>query len=316
MAISLINASVGTKNPKSLSPTSSMASLSASSSSDLYDEVVERKQESNDWYAKLISKFTNNKERPDSSVIASFIGGVGGIFQAGFLAILHYKFLNKNSYILEAFEPEKGDSLFLKLQKWYFRLKLKRTENWTNKFDLIKNIKNPALKASLGIGVSLVAGAITGIAMGFGWSIYDKFSKTSVNGKVSHISKKDMQLHPILARLNEFVKTENGKSAFKNSIVKNDDGSVTFKFRGLNKEYTFTRDELIKANEKYITKLDENGKIDHYIKRYTNSDGDVLAFELAYIKLRKEISPKEIKSNLENVKGDKFAYILTGENPN
>src|SRR5574344_2075870 len=117
MAISLINASMETKNPTSSSPTSSMASLSASSSTDLYDEVVERKQKSNDWYAKLISKFTNNKKRPDSSVVASFIGGVGGIFQAGFLAILHYKFLNKNPSIVEVFEPGKGDSLLLKLQK-------------------------------------------------------------------------------------------------------------------------------------------------------------------------------------------------------
>src|SRR5574344_1887722 len=76
-----------------------------SSGNDLYDEMVERKEKSKDWYAKIISKITKNNKRPDSSVIATVIGGFTGALQAGIFAFLHYKVFRKNSTLLDVLKP-------------------------------------------------------------------------------------------------------------------------------------------------------------------------------------------------------------------
>jgi len=77
--------------------------------------------------------------------------------------------------------------------------------------------------------------------------------------------------------------TDDGAELIKNAITKNDDGSYTVKFDGVDKEYTITEDELESANKKGF--LEGLG-----VKKseYSTGDDDVLLIELAMEKLVNE----------------------------
>jgi hypothetical protein len=315
MVVNVVSNNSGSYVPQKTLNSSISGNNVAYSFSDIdtiLDDFDERKQKSKDWYAKIISHFTKNKKRPDSATVATVIGGVGGVAQALFLAVLHYKFLKNNKELLNCLEYEKGDGVLIRLQKWYLKSKLNKTNKWTNKFNVVKNIKNPVLKGTIGVGLSVIATALTGAGFGYLWNAYDNYKKTKVNGELSHISNHDMKKHPILAKFKKLSETEQGKKIIKDAIVKNDDGSVTVNFKGANKSYTFTKDDLKAANDKYITKFDSKGSVTGYIKKYARADGDALVLELAFAKLKQEKDIKDIKTKLVGSASNQICYLLSG----
>ena len=75
-----------------------------------------------------------------------------------------------------------------------------------------------------------------------------------------------------------------GVDIIKNSITKNDDGSVSVQFKGLNSSYTITEEEFNRATQSFVTSPDGVKE-----RVYSNGDADVLVFELAAEKLRTDI---------------------------
>jgi len=92
-----------------------------------------------------------------------------------------------------------------------------------------------------------------------------------------------------------------GAEIIKDAITKNDDGSVTVNFKGVNVSYTITEDEFNKARDEYITSPDGIRE-----KKYSDYDSDVLIFELAAKKYRTDISEGKFK----DAKIPNYAKIL------
>lgn len=80
--------------------------------------------------------------------------------------------------------------------------------------------------------------------------------------------------------------TDAGKEAIKNAIKPNPDGSVTVYFRGIDKSYTVSAEE-IKRHDTDDNRYDE----------YSNGDNDMLALELATEKVFGDIKSHKIKGN-------------------
>lgn len=102
----------------------------------------------------------------------------------------------------------------------------------------------------------------------------------------------------LLAQMNSMAQTEWGKEAFKNAITKEDDGSFTVHFKGINKDIKISQKEFEKAQK------------DSY---YSNGDADALLLELATEKHFKEtgLNNGTIKGN--SLAGeDSLQFLMTG----
>ena len=83
--------------------------------------------------------------------------------------------------------------------------------------------------------------------------------------------------------------TDEGKKIIKESITANSDGSVTVTFKGLGVSYT------ISAAEIRLHDTDSNKN-----DAYSNGDNDMLAFELAVEKLKKDIKSGKVKLDVDS----------------
>ncbi len=126
----------------------------------------------------------------------------------------------------------------------------------------------------------------------------------------------------VLAGVNSLRETEIGAKILNDSIVQNDDGSVTVLLNGLGQEYTFSPEEI--ALNQYQTPS----------KEYSSGDTDMNLIEMAIGKYREElIASGDYKANSRNLdktaggnatvedplKGgqlDEAIYYLTGVKPN
>lgn len=114
--------------------------------------------------------------------------------------------------------------------------------------------------------------------------IYEDGEEIVANGVLENSEQGrigDCWLH---SQVNALKDTDFGKDAIKNAIQKNEDGSYTVKFKGVNKSYTFSAEEI-------QSKIDENV--------YSKGDLDYKLIEMGVEKLYDEQIPKEIEKELK-----------------
>ena len=114
--------------------------------------------------------------------------------------------------------------------------------------------------------------------------IYEDGNEIEANGVLENSEQGrigDCWLH---SQVNALKDTDFGKDAIKNAIQKNEDGSYTVKFKGVNKSYTFSSEEI-------QSKIDENV--------YSKGDLDYKLIEMGVEKLYDEQIPKEIEKELK-----------------
>ena len=114
--------------------------------------------------------------------------------------------------------------------------------------------------------------------------IYEDGEEIVANGVLENSAQGrigDCWLH---SQVNALKDTDFGKDAIKNAIQKNEDGSYTVKFKGVNKSYTFSSEEI-------QSKIDENV--------YSKGDLDYKLIEMGVEKLYDEQIPKEIEKELK-----------------
>lgn len=114
--------------------------------------------------------------------------------------------------------------------------------------------------------------------------IYEDGEEIVANGVLENSTQGrigDCWLH---SQVNALKDTDFGKDAIKNAIQKNEDGSYTVKFKGVNKSYTFSAEEI-------QSKIDENV--------YSKGDLDYKLIEMGVEKLYDEQIPKEIEKELK-----------------
>lgn len=114
--------------------------------------------------------------------------------------------------------------------------------------------------------------------------------------------------------------TKEGRKILEEALTFNPDNSVTVHFKGLNVSYTITPEEILEAQA-----LSES-----YNRTYTSGDNDVLIFELATEKLRRDIMAGKVKmppeeyfgyhedngnpgGGIEGGRTKQFIYFLTGK---
>ncbi|MCM1338663.1 MAG: hypothetical protein NC191_03220 [Muribaculaceae bacterium] len=99
-----------------------------------------------------------------------------------------------------------------------------------------------------------------------------------------------------LSGLKALSVTPIGNDIIRNSITKNDDGTITVNFKGANKSYTITEKEFNSAVKGGIAyKLAGSG-----VHKYSTGDSDVLVLELAMEKLKKDIIDGNVDTTLPN----------------
>ena len=102
----------------------------------------------------------------------------------------------------------------------------------------------------------------------------------------------------LLAQMNSMSKTSWGKEALKNAITKENDGSFTVHFKGVNKDITVSAEEFKKAQRN---------------SDYSSGDADALLLEVAMDKHFKaeNINSGSIKGN-DLAGEDSLQFVLTG----
>ena len=102
----------------------------------------------------------------------------------------------------------------------------------------------------------------------------------------------------LLAQMNSMSKTDWGKKAFKDAITKEQDGSFTVHFKGIDKD--------VKISQKEFKKAQKNSY-------YSSGDADPLLLELAVEKHFKETNLNEGTISGNSLAGkDSLQYLMTG----
>lgn len=114
--------------------------------------------------------------------------------------------------------------------------------------------------------------------------IYEDGNEIEANGVLENSQQEDIGDCWLHSEVNAIKDTDFGKEAIKNAIQKNEDGSYTVKFKGVNKSYTFSSEEI-------QSKIDEN--------KYSKGDLDYKLLEMGVEKLYDEEIPKEIEKELK-----------------
>jgi len=127
----------------------------------------------------------------------------------------------------------------------------------------------------------------------------------------------------MLSGLKSLSCTPRGAQIIKDAVTKNDDGSITINFKGLNTSYTITEEEFKNAKEEYLTSPDGVKE-----QKYSSGDVDAMVFELAVEKIRRDLSSGRYKDadvpNYAKIVVDKenpidggvqgqLYYLLTGK---
>lgn len=239
--------------------------VSASDIVDAYDEVMEKK---NNYIAVKLANNNDSKKRASATVIGANAGLLQMIALCGVYALIK-AFPKLNNPLLNKFVVKKFD-------KW---INLAKQNNPTASYtrQLMSAFWAKAI-ASTGIGA----------ALGYGGGVYATLKNTYVNGKISN-TKSGAEGSWMSSGLKSIASTKEGAEVIKNSIHKNDDGSVVVNFNGINKNYLITKKELEDASNEYITRTNEEGKVESFDKKFSKGDGDVLAFELAFEKYSNDV---------------------------
>lgn len=114
--------------------------------------------------------------------------------------------------------------------------------------------------------------------------------KHNSNGIIDDTRQKSIGDCWVLSGVNALRDSSIGAQILQNSLVQNDDGSVTVKLTGVGKEYTFSAEEIME--HKY-----QNEKLS-----YSSGDSDMNLFEMAIGQYRKEtIESGDYKKNSRNL---------------
>ena len=272
---------------------------------DAYDTVMEKK---NNYIATKLANNNDTKKRASATVI----GAAFGALQVAALT---------GAYGLIKMYPKLNNKLFKKL--------------FVNNFDewiaiAKKNHPNSTVFSQVlhGIGAKSLWAIGSGALFGYACDLYSTMRNTIVNRKISNTNI-GAEGSVVTSTLKSLSSTEEGKAIIKNSIYKNDDGSVNVRFNGVNKEYNITSKELKNASRAYLAKTDADGKLKGFEKKFSKGDGDTLAFEVAFEKycddVRKGIMPKDknVPLSIQKVSQDgdilfrdcpvgSFYYLMTG----
>ena len=103
----------------------------------------------------------------------------------------------------------------------------------------------------------------------------------SSNREIEDTKQKNIGDCWILADVNSLKATEKGREVIKNSIIHNDNGSVTVKLNGVNREYTYSAEDIVALE--YPTKD----------KTYALGDTDMNLIEMAIKDYRIELFEKD-----------------------
>lgn len=280
--------------------------INTPSALDCYNLVQDTK---NDKIAVVIANNTGKKDRAS----ATMIGGTFGLFQSVLFAATYG--LGKKFPSLQKCPPIKW--AVGQIDKWIKAVE-KIHPDKSHSYHVRNGVMNKALYL---IG--------SGAALGYAADWYSTYSNTRTNGKISNIKQGEFSNSGLISALNSLSSTDEGKEIIKNSMKRNDDNSITIKFKGVDREYNITKKELKEATKQYVTHENENGKITSFKKKYSKGDGDVLAFELALDKFKQDIKnnnitpdkniPDYVFDSTENQNVDKNTatkqayYLLTGE---
>ena len=98
-----------------------------------------------------------------------------------------------------------------------------------------------------------------------------------IDGKIGDTEQESIGDCWVLAGVNSLRDSDVGRAYLKNAIKQNDDGSVTVYLKGVNKEYTYSAEEII-DNEYNTPSL-----------QYSTGDTDMNLFEMAIGDYRKEL---------------------------
>lgn len=121
--------------------------------------------------------------------------------------------------------------------------------------------------------------------------------KFDTDGKIDDFKQMGYGDCWLLASLNALKDTDIGTKLIKESVVHKSNGDITINLKGVKKSYTFTPEEVVQAIN--------NGKKSG--KRYSEGDVDVVLFELAVQKFRREDN-----RDLNSGTMDEGFKILTG----
>lgn len=258
---------------------------------DTYNEIQDFK---NNSIAVTIANHRKNKERIGATAIGFVCGALqGGLFASGYALAKSFPVVQKLPGI-----------------KWV----VGKVDEWVIKAKNLHPEKGRFYHLSAGIGMKVLYSAITSAALGFAFDLYKTYSETRINGKISNTRQGMLKDDYLLSGLNSLSYSKIGKKAIKDAVHKDKDGNIVIKFKGINKEYTVTKQELKKASKKYVPDFDEKGKVRGYDKKYSTGDGDVLAFELAFEKYRTDLKEGKIEKD-KNIPAYAYEYSKNDNNP-
>lgn len=247
--------------------------VGASDVVDAYDKVMEKK---NNYIAVKLANDNNSTKRASATII----GAAFGLFQVAALT---------GAYGLIKMYPKLNNKLFKKLFVNSF-------DNWI----IAARRNHPNSSAFAQVFHGLVSKAIWAVlssaALGYACDWYSTTRNTVVNKKISNTTS-GAEGSIVISGLKSLSSTPEGKEIIKNSISKNDDGSVTIKFNGINKEYNITQKELKKASRSYVSETDADGKVKKFEKKFSKGDGDTLAFEVAFEKYCNDVENGNLERN-------------------
>ena len=238
---------------------------------NVYDDLNEKKN-------NVIAVTVSGKKDSQKRASAATIGAVSALID---LALLF------GGYSLLKIKPNWSNKLF-------DRFIVKPFDKWLTAARNLAPGRSKSYQTLLGLYSKAIWAALVGAVSGYGWGVYRTIKSTFINGKISS-TRPGAHGDWVAEGLKSLSKTKDGKALLKNSIVKNPDKTVTVKFDGVGKSYTFAKDELKQASKQYLNHINEKGDVVDYERKFSKGDGDVLAFEVALEKYLKDIRDGKIE---------------------
>ena len=283
---------------------------------DMYDKFQEKKD---NLIAVTVANNSNTKER----IGATTIGAIWGLLQVAALGgvyALAKTFPKLNHPLVDKYVTQKFDK-------------------WINRAIVNYPQKTKAQQLFIGLYAKTLYAMTIGAIIGYGFDWFKTARNTIIDGKISN-TKSGVEGSWITSGLKSLSATDEGKQIIKNSIIKNNDKSITVRFVGVDKEYTIGKKELKNASRAYVTYMNDDGKVTGFKKKFSKGDGDALAFEIAFEKYCKDVNSGNVQNDdnlpathelsdngdilFTNGSVNQLYYLLTGkksinadiENPN